>query len=268
MGIDRQTRYVTVILDSVQGLKGKEVRNLRIVKQLGEFFAVFTVKAAIPDQKIILRAIALDPNHKNLAYGVGTDQKAIEIAAPSWLKKADRRLDELRARRDRCKRKSRKVYTDAQAKKGYYWKPSRRWAKFDRMLEEMYRKRRDQTKTFLFTVAQKLCRQYDLISIGDYTPDGSGSTSTMRRAMSNQSLIGRLKEVLAWVALKSGKYFHEFSERGTTRTCHCCDHVVDGGIPPELRSWYCPNCLSFHIRDENAAQNGLRMYTHRGFKPG
>lgn len=258
VGLDRCERYITVKLESLQALHGKEVRNLRIVKQLGEYFAVFTVRTAVPDTKQIQRAIALDPNHKNLAYGVGTDQCAIEIASPSWLKKVDKRIDELKAKRDRCRKKSKKIDLPPEAQKEFYWRPSRRWEKFNRMLKELYRKRRDQTKTFLFTVSQRLCKQYDLISIGDYTPDGSGCTTAMRRAMNNQSLIGRFKEVLSWVALKSGKSFHEFCEKGTTRTCHCCGHVVGGGILPELRTWTCSHCLTTHIRDENAAQNGLQ----------
>jgi putative transposase len=110
MGLDREQRRLSGTLDSIAGLKDKEIRNLRIVKQLGVFFAVFTVRVALPEQKPIIKAIALDPNHKNLAYGVGTDEQAVEIAAPSWIKRIDKRIDELSAKRDRCKRKSQKIY--------------------------------------------------------------------------------------------------------------------------------------------------------------
>nr|MBA2306973.1 transposase [Candidatus Dependentiae bacterium] len=60
-----------------------------------------------------------------------------------------------------------------------------------------------------------------------------------------------------WVALKSGKTYQEFAEKGTTRTCHACAFVVDGGIHPSIRTWKCPGCSTEHIRDENAACNGL-----------
>jgi hypothetical protein len=76
--------------------------------------------------------------------------------------------------------------------------------------------------------------------------------------MNNRSLIGRWKEVLGWVARKSGKTFFEFDEKGTTRTCSCCFHVEEQGIPPALRHWQCSGCKTMHNRDENAAINGLR----------
>ena len=261
MGIDRKQRYLSLTLESTRALNNKEIRNLRIVKQLGEFYAVFTVGIKLPEQKKVTKAIALDPNHKNLAYGVDSDEQAIEIAAPSWLKIKDRRIDELSAKRDQCRRKSQKIYitnSSGEVTDHFYWVPSRRWKRLNNLVENLRRKRRDQTKTFLFTIAQALFKQYDLVAIGDYTPNGTGKTKAMRRSMNNQSLIGRFKEVLSWVSLKSGKRFHEFSEKGTTRTCHSCGYVVEGGLSPELRHWECPGCESHHIRDENAAQNGLK----------
>ncbi len=80
----------------------------------------------------------------------------------------------------------------------------------------------------------------------------------MRRAMNNRSLIGRWKKTLSWVARKSGKTFLEFDEAGTTRTCSHCLRIEEQGIPVFLRQWQCPQCQTVHIRDENAAINGLR----------
>lgn len=254
MGKNRDQRRVYATLESTKGLKDKEVRNLRIVKQLGIFYAVFTVQHLLQETKQVDKAIVLDPNHKNLVYGVGTDNQAIEVAAPSWIKKQDKRIDELISLRDRCERKSHKVTTD----NSFFWQPSRRWKKFNHIIERARRKRREQTKTFLFTIAHALFKQYDLVSIGDYTPDGSGNNSTMRRAMNNQSLIGRFKEVLSWVSIKSGKHYHEFCERGTTRTCCRCDHILPTGLDPSIRAWQCPVCNTRHIRDENACQNGIK----------
>ena len=139
-----------------------------------------------------------------------------------------------------------------------YWKPSKQWEKRNRVLERALRKRREQTKTFLYTTAHALYAKYDCVGIGDYAPHGDGITTKMRRAMNNRSLIGRFKEVLSWVARKSGKTFLKYDEKGTTRTCHPCGYVVEGGIPPSIRTWRCPSCSSENDRDENAAQNSLR----------
>jgi putative transposase len=75
--------------------------------------------------------------------------------------------------------------------------------------------------------------------------------------MNNQSLIGRFKETLAWTAARSGKVYGVWEERGTTRTCSACGSALPGGIPPEEQEWTCPGCGRRHIRDENAALNGL-----------
>ena len=58
----------------------------------------------------------------------------------------------------------------------------------DARLQEVYRIRRDQTKQFLYTVANQLYRDYDAVGIGDYVPHSAGITRTMRRAMNTQSL--------------------------------------------------------------------------------
>jgi hypothetical protein len=110
----------------------------------------------------------------------------------------------------------------------------------------------------MFTSAHRLFRNYDCIGIGDYTPNGEGITKPMRRAMNNRSLIGRWKSTLSWVARKSGKTFIEFDEKGTTRTCNHCLRIEEHGIHVSLRQWQCPQCKTVHIRDENAAINGLR----------
>ena len=108
-------------------------------------------------------------------------------------------------------------------------------------------------------MANRPYRDYDAVGVGDYVPHGGGITRKMRRAMNNRSLNRRFKQVLAWVALRSGKAYVEWAEGGSTRTCHDCGYVVSEGIPVAVREWDCPgpDCGSHHIRDENAARNGL-----------
>jgi putative transposase len=262
MGQDRQRRSLTFTIPEAHLLKNKIPRNLRIVSELGTYYAIFTIQKELPARKPISKILALDPNHKNLTYGVDTDGKALEIAAPRWLKNFDKRLDELKSKRDRCERKSKKVPVLDQKGNSTgkeFYLPSKKWKKYDDTLRGTLRKRREQTKTFMFTGAHRLFRDYDCVAIGDYTPSGEGINSPMRRAMNNRSLIGRFKQTLSWVARKSGKTFFEFDEKGTTRTCNHCLHVVEQGIHPSLRQWICPHCKAVHIRDENAAINGLRQ---------
>lgn len=265
-GQDRVRRSLQLKIKNAHLLHSKEIRTLRITKKHGQYSLICTVQRAVPAPKPIQTMIALDPNHKNLCYGVDTQGKAVEIATPFWLKSYDRRLDELKRKRDRCQRKAhqKEVCDEKNQPVGTtYWEPSRRWKKYARVLEKALYKRREQTKTFVYTVAHSLCKRYDCVGIGNYTPHGNGCTRKMRRAMNNRSTIGRLKETLAWVCKKSGKTYFEYNEEGTTRTCSCCGSRVEDGIPLHIRAWQCPQCQSQHIRDENAAQNGLmRVVQH------
>jgi len=260
-GLDRKRHTITINMPEAQALKNLHSSNCRIVKQANIFYAVFTVEREIISQKPIEKMIALDPNHKNLAYGVDTQGKAIEIDSPWWLKKYDKRLDELKSKRDRCQRKSQLISVkdeNGNPTGKHYWKASKRYEKYDSTLQKGLAKRREQTKIFCYTVANRLFREYDRVIIGDYTPQGGGITTAMRRAMNNRSLIGRFKSTLSWVGLKSGKSYDEFDEKGTTRSCHACGYSCPEGIAPGIRSWTCPICQTDHLRDENAAINGLQ----------
>lgn len=241
--------------------KDERVMRLRIVKHAGQFFAIFAMEreAPIPHNGASLRVIALDPNHKNLAYGVGTDGRAIEIENLRSLRWLDERIDLLKRRRDRCRRRARVDAQDGEESvMRRHGKTSRRWEYLNHRLQQAYQRRRDETKTYIFAIANRLCQQYDVIAIGDYVPDqGRGITTEMKRAMYNRSLIGRLRDIVGWVALRSGKKFIRYDEQGTTRTCHSCRFVIEAGLDPRVREWDCPKCGIHHQRDENAAMNGL-----------
>ena len=258
MGLDRKRHSLQIPIADAHLLKDQDIRNLRIVKEHGIFRAAFTVARKVPDPKPITKVIAFDPNHKNLLYGVDNTGRALEIQAPYWLKAYDRRIDELRSSLDRCEKKSKKIEIPVDNKIITYWEESRRYKKLRETLNKALAKRREHIKLFCYRIANQLCKYYDFIAIGDYAPQGQGITTAMRRAMNNRSVIGTCKTIIAWVALKSGKTYYEFDETGTTRTCHACGFIVQEGIHPSKREWLCQGCITIHIRDENAAANGLR----------
>ena len=117
-----------------------------------------------------------------MAYGVDTEGHTIEIAAPHWLKPYDKRIDELKSKRDRCEKRAKKVIvTDQEGKPTgkEFSSPSKRWKKYHHTLEKALHKRQEQTKTFVYTLAHQLCRHYDCIGIGDYTPNGNGESQLL-----------------------------------------------------------------------------------------
>ena len=194
--------------------------------------------------------VALDPNIKNLCYAVSSDGVAIEIQLPQILSVLNSEINKLKSKRDKCQ------------------KGSRRRERFNEILNTYYRKRKVVKQQAFRLIANKLFSEFDCVVIGDWTAKG-GINRGMRRVINNETALSEFKSVLSWTAKKSGKYFHEVSERNTTRTCHICGHVVTGGISPKLREWTCPNsdCNTVHIRDENAAINILRRFTHGDILP-
>ena len=121
------------------GFEPGQVRELRIVKEGRQFYAIFTVERSVPSRRPVGRVIAIDPNHKNLGYGVGTDGVATEILNPWFLKTLDRRIDEVQSLRDRCQRKSVRVVREDGSE---VWLPSRRWRKLNERWEDLWRVRR------------------------------------------------------------------------------------------------------------------------------
>lgn len=258
----KQYQAVVTLTESLPFDK-PQVKQLRITKEIGTFYAVFTVETEArakvevkPGRKF--RVAYLDPNHKNQAWLVDTRGNGIEIDNLPTLKLTDRRIDKVKSKRDKCLRQSRLVeFGREDGSVHRHWEPSRRWTRYNDALNRLYRLRREQTKTYLFTLANELYRRYRVVGIGDYTPHGGGLNTGMRRSMNNQSLIGRLKKALEWVAERDGKWFIELSEYKTTKVCHDCGYDVPGGIAPEVREWVCPACGTHHLRDENSARNGL-----------
>jgi len=133
------------------------IRQCRIVKEGHLYSVVFSVERALANGKQLSpsRVAALDPNHKNFAYAVGSDSKATEIKNLYFLKPFDKRIDQLKSKRDRCKRKSRLI---SRLDGSHLWLPSRRWLMLNARLQDVYRKRREQSKQFLYTVANRLYR--------------------------------------------------------------------------------------------------------------
>ncbi len=55
-------------------------------------------------------------------------------------------------------------------------------------------------------------------------------------------------ELGRWVYVEIGRFFP------SSKRCHCCG-FVSGSMPLYVRSWNCPECLTEHDRDTNAAIN-------------
>lgn len=238
--------------------KDHPIRGLRIVREHGEYFAVFSVRRALTAAKplgMAPRAVSLDPHHYSLATAVDSAGTATRIPYPPGMRALDRRVDDLAARRDRCVRTK---TTDERGVVRYH--PSERWTDFDRAIQQTRARREARVRTYLYELANWLCKEYEVIAIGDYTPGKETSeVHALNRWTHNQSLVGRLRGTVAWVARRSGRTYLTWPEADTTRTCHACGHVWPGGIPTGLRYYLCPGCGRRWRRNENNAATGLRL---------
>jgi putative transposase len=218
---------------------------------LGNYYACFTLETKDPEKHESTEAvIAIDPNHKNSF--VGFDGKnGIELARCYVQKNLDKAIDYIKSRRDKCEKKCRAVKNPDGSIK--YWKPSRRWKQFNRVLNKLYAKRREQMKLFAYTIAHWLERHYDKVLYGDYTPF-AGLKNT-HRSMLSQGYVGYLRKIVKWVFEKNGKVAEDVSERKSTKTCHCCGNEIL--MPPSKRSFVCSNseCDASLPRDVNSAIN-------------
>jgi len=106
----------------------------------------------------------------------------------------------------------------------------------------------------LYTIANFLCKNYDYIMIGDYTPSTDvADTKYKTRSMLNQTFIGKFRRILKEVCLKSYKICEIIDEKGTTAKCsHCGDYKKKD---PSVRSFTCPICGTTFNRDINSCIN-------------
>lgn len=186
------------------------------------------------------RIIAIDPNRKNLGYGVDNEGNAILIDIPRWHKKLRQRVREL----DKETREVSKKFGGGSEKA--------RVAK--RRLERAKKDLTDRVSRFLRMVAVGLVERYDVVGLGD----SSGGSSPPKSGDLTQEFTVALRRATR----ESGRRFMLWSEFESTSRCHYCGNVANK-LTPDIRVWRCQRCAKTHLRDENAAVNGLVWMMNR-----
>lgn len=232
--------------------ENEKINTLRITKDIGGYYAVFTIENKIEQEKVKEESfIVFDPNHKNLAVGIDHKGYSFELKSlSSTLKYWDKRIDQMKSKRDKCLKKAHLVKTPH----SQYWKPSRRWEYLNRTLERAELTRREQIKQVLYSYAHYFGNKYDHIFIGDYVPTPDlAEYGSMRRAMLNQTPIGQFRKSLKWVQEKNQKHYTKVDETNTTKECCICGHLEKK--EPSIRVFTCKQCNTTMYRDLNGAVN-------------
>ena len=233
---NKQIRVNGKLKEDMKLKETDKIKNFRLCKEKKKFYAILCIERKDLEKKNIKNFISLDPNHKNFFVGIDHRGNSIELKQPTMIKYFDHKIDELKSKKDKCK------------------KYSKRWRRYNKALDNVYNKRREQIKSFCFGVSHFIARFYDYAIIGDYTPSlETANHDNMHRSMLNQNIIGKFRDILEWVMSKSGKAFQCIDEKDTTKTCCICGNQEKK--QPNIREFICDKCKHHLNRDINSSVN-------------
>jgi len=163
-------------------------------------------------------------------------------------------LDQLKSRRDK------KV------------KGSREWRRLNAKIKKIYGKMNTQSKHYLHVLSNQILEDnpdVHAFMVGDWdkqeTLADTGYTfidKRINRQVQNNNPVRKLIEYLNYKAVRLGRKVEKFDERGTTRTCSWCGHVIEGGVKPGVRVFRCEECGFTIERDINSVLNFLKIHQY------
>ncbi|MCM2464868.1 RNA-guided endonuclease InsQ/TnpB family protein [Methanoculleus oceani] len=172
--------------------------------------------------------------------GVNSHGKFIEVplARPDRYWKTP--IAELQARRDHCKKKSRK------------------WRKLNQLKRKCERKQSNQLKDFQHKASKKLIAntRAATILVGDLSvkqmPRSWQATPGLNRSTQNTGHLSRFIGLLTYKAALAGKRVITVDEQNTTKTCCVCGALHEMPLWKRVMTCECGNTLD---RDRNSAVN-------------
>ena len=234
-----------------ENIKDGIIKTYRITKEKEKYYLIVTLELPDVEKTSNERFISIDPNHKNFFVGIDCYGKSVEFENLFQIKYFDKEIDKVKSKRDKCVKKSIECINEYGTK---YYKPSLRWSKLNKALNNLYHKRESQIKDALYKISHQLCDNYDVIAFGDYTPTIKNSPEkNMHRSMLNQTQIGKFRQILKHVCEKRGKKFILVNETNTTKECFNCGDLKHK--EPEVRVYTCQCCGKTYYRDINSAIN-------------
>jgi putative transposase len=141
-------------------------------------------------------------------------------------------------------------------------------AKVAALTEKLYNMRSNyinNTAKYVVKEADVICME-DLIiqngceHHGMLADDAAKTTHQNRTSHRNiaEASMGMLATKIKSMAIMYGKTVIEVNPAYTSRTCHCCGHLLTEPLATTIRDWTCPKCHTHHDRDVNAAKNILQ----------
>ena len=162
------------------------------------------------------------------------------IAAPRFLRKAERKLKSAQRRVSRRK------------------KGSNRRKKAIKKLGIQHKKVSDTRKDFHFKTTNNLLKKYDVIAVEKLNI--KGLTRTRLAKSINDAGWGQFIEILSSKAENAGLKVVSVNPNGTSQECSNCGHKVKKPLSQRMHN--CPNCKVSLCRDLNASINIKNRGTH------
>jgi len=190
--------------------------------------------------------IGIDLNLENFltdSNGNVVDNPRFYRQAKTQLAKAQRKLGK------RC----------ARAKKEHRpLRNARNYQKQRKLVAKIQRRILRRRNTFLNELSTTLIKNHDLVVAEELRSKNLLKNHALAMSISDvgwRTFLSMLEYKAEWY----DKKFVAVDPKYTTQTCSECGHVMKGEHKLTLkdRTWTCPSCGTFHIRDENSAKNIL-----------
>src|SRR5712692_117155 len=204
--------------------------------------------------------VAFDLGIKTLAVGVTDQGRFYHIGGFKGYRWYNRQLDKIRAKRDRCKKKSRRYIRLSKV--------------YKRVSEQKRRKQQDCLHKASHLIAHQLAeravvigdlsqRQMVLKKHEEETPKERIKRHIRNRMVYNDWGLSSFVHMLTYKCVRFGKELHSIDERDTTKMCHVCKHKQH--MPLWQRTYRCSNenCSLVMDRDENSAVNIYERFLAR-----
>ena len=192
--------------------------------------------------------LAFDLGIKTLATGVNSQGRVFTIGGFKGQQWYNRQLDKIRAKRDRCQKKSRRYLYLSRI--------------YQRVSERKHNKQRDCLHKASHLIAHRPVES--TVVIGDLSQrqmvtkahqEKQGRRRFMHRAVFNDWGLYRFVQMLDYKCQHAGKELHRIDERYTSQDCSVCGSRQN--MPLWKRTYRCRNleCLLVLDRDVNSAIN-------------
>jgi putative transposase len=216
----------------------------------GNYYASFSYKEQEEKQQQG-QVVAFDLGIKTLATGVNEQGRVYHIGGFKGHRWHNKQLDQIRAKRARCKKKSRRYIHLSKV--------------YQRVAEKKRNKQRDSLHKASHLIGHKLVER--TVVVGDLSQrqmvmgEHQKRNKHLNRAVFNDWGLYPFLQMLTYKCQLYGKDLIQIDEKHTSKMCSGCGHFQP--MPLYKRTYVCTECGLVMDRDENSAVNILTRYLAR-----